>query len=195
MDHGAGYCGIRYPRAGARGHGFTTNSETILMTDDYCGATKRDGSGETCELPAGWGTDHDDGPCKYHGGATRDDSGAPEGNTNAATVGAWADGFFEGFLTEEEQRRVTEMADALDDQRTAKELGQHVATLALEQFRRTGDERFLRRFESICDKFSIAPAEEIDVSETVTLDSNLSDEEKEMLSDAFDVDPQPDDDS
>jgi len=29
--------------------------------------------------------------------------------------------------------------------------------MALEQFRRTGDERFLRRFESICDKFEIAP--------------------------------------
>jgi hypothetical protein len=134
------------------------------MTHDVCGATKRDGSGDECQLPAGWGTDYQDGPCKYHGGATRDSSGAPEGNTNAATVGAWAEDFYDGFLTDAEQRRVNEMAEILDDQATAKELGQHVATLSLEQFRRTGDERFLRRFESICDKFGIAPADEVEVT-------------------------------
>lgn len=39
---------------------------------DYCGATKRDGSGDTCTLPAGWGTDHvGEGNCKLHGGAAR----------------------------------------------------------------------------------------------------------------------------
>lgn len=34
-----------------------------------CGARKRDGSGGTCTLPAGWGTDHVGiGACKLHGG-------------------------------------------------------------------------------------------------------------------------------
>lgn len=40
------------------------------MTDrGPCGAKKRDGSGETCRLPAGWGTGRAYGPCKLHGGA------------------------------------------------------------------------------------------------------------------------------
>jgi hypothetical protein len=56
------------------------------MSDDGCPATNnRD---EPCGHPAGWGTDHDDGPCKFHGGAS---SGAPENNTNAVTHGAYAD--------------------------------------------------------------------------------------------------------
>lgn len=134
------------------------------MTQNYCGATKRDGSGDSCELPAGWGTDHDDGPCKYHGGATRDSSGAPEGNDNAVDTGAWAEDFYDGFLTEAEKERVFESADALGEQATAQEIGRHAASVCLEQFRRTGDERFLRRFESLCDTFEIAPTEELDVT-------------------------------
>lgn len=40
------------------------------MSDkNYCGAKKRDGSGDTCRLPAGWGTGRNYGPCKLHGGA------------------------------------------------------------------------------------------------------------------------------
>lgn len=36
-----------------------------------CGAKKHQGEG-TCKRPAGWGTDHaGTGPCKLHGGATR----------------------------------------------------------------------------------------------------------------------------
>lgn len=41
---------------------------------DRCGARKRQGDGSPCKLPAGWGTDHagpGSGPCKLHGGATR----------------------------------------------------------------------------------------------------------------------------
>lgn len=40
------------------------------MTKNICGANKRDGSGDKCSLPAGWGTDHvGEGNCKLHGGA------------------------------------------------------------------------------------------------------------------------------
>lgn len=127
------------------------------MTDQYCGATKRDGSGEPCELPAGWGTEYDDGPCKYHGGATRDDSGAPEGNDNAVTVEAWSDDFVADFLTDAEQDLVDDARDLLDDDASAQDLGATAAGIALVQFRRTGDQRFLHRFESICDTFEIAP--------------------------------------
>ena len=54
--------------------------------DDRCPATNRDG--ERCGHPAGWGTDNDSGPCKFHGGAS---DGAPEGNGNAETHGMRSD--------------------------------------------------------------------------------------------------------
>ena len=55
-----------------------------LMTDyDRCGRA------DDCGLPAGWGTDHTgEGACKHHGGAS---SGAPEGNSNAVSHGAYAE--------------------------------------------------------------------------------------------------------
>jgi hypothetical protein len=38
---------------------------------DRCGARRRDGSGKTCGLPAGWGTGHvGTGPCRKHLGST-----------------------------------------------------------------------------------------------------------------------------
>lgn len=57
------------------------------MTDyERCGRTKRDGSGDTCDLPAGWGTEHTgEGACKLHGGNT------PRGEDNPAfKSGAWS---------------------------------------------------------------------------------------------------------
>lgn len=134
------------------------------MTEQTCGATKRDGSGDPCGLPAGWGTDNDDGPCKYHGGATRDTSGAPEGNDNAATHGAWSDSFVTDFLREDEIERVKQAEELLGTPESAQDVGRTAAAIALEQFRRTGDDRFLRRYESICDTFEIAPADELEVS-------------------------------
>jgi len=54
--------------------------------NDGCPGTNR--SGEPCGHPEGWGTDNDTGPCKFHGGASdggsREGSGAPENNDNAA---------------------------------------------------------------------------------------------------------------
>lgn len=131
------------------------------MTHDICGATKRDGSGDECELPAGWGTDDDSGRCKYHGGAS---SGAPEGNDNATKHGAWSESFVTDFLRDDEIERVRQAEDLLGEPETAQDVGRTAAAIALEQFRRTGDDRFLRRYESICDTFNIAPDEELDVT-------------------------------
>jgi hypothetical protein len=39
-----------------------------------------------------------------------------------------------------------------------------MAQVAIEKFRVTGDERFLRRYESICDKAGIFPNEEVDLN-------------------------------
>ena len=38
--------------------------------DEHCNARKTDGSGY-CGQPAGWGTDHDVGRCKFHGGSMK----------------------------------------------------------------------------------------------------------------------------
>lgn len=52
------------------------------MTDATCDATTRGEDNGSCELPAGWGTDHvGEGRCKLHGG----NAGAPANNQNAAT--------------------------------------------------------------------------------------------------------------
>jgi len=62
------------------------------MSDDNCPATNN--RGEPCGLDAGWGTDNDTGPCKFHGGAgggVGDPGGAPEANGNAETHGLTAD--------------------------------------------------------------------------------------------------------
>lgn len=131
------------------------------MTHDVCGAKKRDGSGDTCQLPSGWGTDKDGGKCKYHGGAS---PGAPEGNDWAAKHGAWAESFMSDFLTEKEQARVEDAMEVMDTPEGAQAQAKVAATIALEQFRRTGDGRFLRRYESICDTFGIAPADEMDLT-------------------------------
>jgi len=85
-----------------------------LMTDpDTCGRTKRDGSGDPCARPAGWGTDHPgEGACKLHGG----NAGAPEGNQNRTTHGLNADPkkYFEG-LPPAQQEYIREVAGTIED--------------------------------------------------------------------------------
>jgi len=58
------------------------------MSDTNCPATNN--RGEPCGLAAGWGTDNDTGPCKFHGGAGGGD-GPPEGNQNGLKHGFYAD--------------------------------------------------------------------------------------------------------
>lgn len=53
-----------------------------MNDNDRCPATNR--NGERCGHPTGWGTESDDGPCKFHGGAS---SGAPDTNQNARRHG------------------------------------------------------------------------------------------------------------
>ena len=80
------------------------------MTDyETCDATRRQGDGDPCGLPAGWGTDHvGDGRCKLHGGAS---SGAPSGPAN----GNWKHGLFSEVIREEDKatlRQIEEMKTA-----------------------------------------------------------------------------------
>jgi hypothetical protein len=58
-----------------------------------CGVTTKQ-TGEPCERVAGWGTDSESGPCKYHRGTRPDggnDGGAPANNGNAVKHNQRAD--------------------------------------------------------------------------------------------------------
>lgn len=115
--------------------------------DGRCNATTNDG-GYCANYPKG-----DSDRCRMHGA----DGGAPEGNTNAADTGAWAESFLTDFLREEEIKRVMNASDIIGEPEGAQDLAQKVAVVCLEQFRRTGDQRFLQRYESICDKANLFP--------------------------------------
>lgn len=75
------------------------------MTDETCPATNR--NDEPCQLSAGWGTENDGGPCKFHGGAGGGD-GPPEGNQNATRHGLYATPEYlkEHFSDEQEDRYI-----------------------------------------------------------------------------------------
>lgn len=146
--------------------------------EDECGDHGGTNSeGEPCGRAAGWGTDFDSGKCRNHRG-TSPDGESHEGNDWAAKHGAWSESFMSDFLTDAEQARVEDAMEVLDSPEGAQAQAKVAAVIALEQFRRTGDDRFLRRYESICDTFNIAPDEEmnvnlggeVDVTETVEID-------------------------
>lgn len=151
------------------------------------GGTNRDGG--PCGRPAGWGTPNDSGRCKHCLGTSPDGS-SHEGNDWAATHGAYAESFVKDFLTEKEQQRVEQAREVLETPEGAQADARLMAAILKEQFRRTGDERFMRRYESICDTFGIAPDESIDVSGEVEVTTDMDSDTKQMLADLFDRDVQ-----
>lgn len=135
-----------------------------------CAATKSDRTTPTehgrerddyayCLLAAGWGVDDtSEGTCKHHLGAV-DNRGE---NNPAFKHGAFAR-HFTSHLTDVEQDAFDEAREMLDSPESAQEIAKSAASICLVKFRRTGDERFLRRFESLCDKFGLAPHDELTV--------------------------------
>ena len=110
------------------------------------------------------------GKCSTHGGAKG--SGAPEGNDNAVDHGGFRE-HFTSNLTEGEQKAFDDAYNQLEDPEGAKDVARAAASVCLLQFRRSGDERFLRRFEGLCDKFGIAPADELELSGSVSLEDEF----------------------
>ncbi|WP_114576699.1 hypothetical protein [Saliphagus sp. LR7] len=126
-----------------------------------------------CKSWPGRGTDHvGEGRCKNHGGnagapegnqnAVGNNGGAPEGNTNGEDHGAFKE-FFRDTRTEDEQAAAEDVRKQLRDPEDAQEVAREIAADYLLKYRRSGDERFGRRFEAICDTFGITPADEVDV--------------------------------
>ncbi|ADJ14490.1 hypothetical protein [Halalkalicoccus jeotgali] len=141
---------------------------------DHGGTNSR---GDPCGRAAGWGTDFDSGKCRKHRGTSPDGSshegnqnavgnrggdGAPEGNDRAVTHGAYREGFLENYLTDEEASRVEIVEEILSTPKGSQKHARMMAGVALEQFRRSGDERFLREYRQLCDKAQIFPGEEME---------------------------------
>jgi hypothetical protein len=123
---------------------------------DTCGCTKRDGSEEPCELPAGWGTDTPgEGPCKYHGGAA-ENQGAPEGNDNATDHGAFKE-HFRSDLTPEEQNAIDSLVAHLTDINDERTVAAECAAEALMKYKRSADSRFLREARQWFSEFNLIP--------------------------------------
>jgi tryptophan synthase beta subunit len=154
----------------------TDRREDETVFAGYCGAW------------AGRGTDHvGEGRCKHHAGSSTgptSEEGKETSSKNAVTHGAYAESFLE-YLTDEEIERINQAQEILDTPEGAQDHARLMASLAVEQYRRSQDERFLRRYEALCDKAGIFPAEEIDHGGDVELTLSLSPEEKEQLDEAF----------
>lgn len=165
--------------------GSPTADVPTVDPDDRCRGkktTKRNGEtvfGGYCGAWAGKGTDHlGDGRCKHHAGSSTgptSEEGKETSSKNAVTHGAYAESFLE-YLTDEEIERIEQAQELLDTPEGAQDHARLMAALAVEQYRRSQDERFLRRYEAICDKAGIFPAEEIDHGASEGLISILSGE-------------------
>lgn len=129
---------------------------------EHCGRTKRDGSGDECQLPAGWGTDHSgEGACKHHGGAS---SGAPENNDNATTHGAFKE-HFRSDLTDDEKEAITALVDHLEDITGPRAIAAESAAEALMKYKRSADSRFLREARQWFGDFNLIPnGDELELS-------------------------------
>jgi hypothetical protein len=129
----------------------------------------------------------DNGRCFHHGGQ-RQNGGAPEDNDNAATHEAYKE-LAKKQLSEGEQRAFEEVSSQLDDPDDSREIARHAASYCLLMGHRTGDERWFRRFEGICDTFDLAPEEikhhevEVDGSVTHDVEHGLDRDTQEILDD------------
>ena len=122
------------------------------MTDNICGRTAKS-TGNPCQRPAGWGTDNDDGACKFHGGAS---TGPPKGSQNAKTHAAFSK-HFRSDLTESEEESLQALIDTLEDISGPRAIPAEVAAEALMKYKRSADSRFLREARQWMSEFNLLP--------------------------------------
>ncbi|WP_049971137.1 hypothetical protein [Haladaptatus cibarius] len=140
------------PDGTCNGKRISKNEDDEVIFEGYCGQ------------PEGWGLGPDvtEGRWSNHGGGNggeRDGAGAPEGNENAVSHGAFSK-HFTRHLTDEERDAFDDAKELLGSPEGTQEVAQTAAARCLMQFDRSGDPRFLRRYENICDKFRLTPPEE-----------------------------------
>lgn len=106
------------------------------------------------------------GKCHSHGGGStgpKSDEGKEASSKNGVTHGAFRE-HFTSHLTGGEQKAFADAMEQLETPEGAQDVARTAAVNCLLQFQRSGDERFLRRFEGLCDKFNIAPTDEVDLN-------------------------------
>lgn len=98
------------------------------------------------------------GKCDVHGGKTPSGTDSPN-----FEHGAFSEQFT-SHLTGDEQAAFADAREQLAEPEGAQDIAREAAAMCLLKFRRTGRSEFLRRFEGLCDKFNIAPDEELTVN-------------------------------
>lgn len=122
------------------------------MTDN-CGRTNR--NDEPCQLPAGWGTDHNgEGACKFHGGNN------PKGKDHPNYKHGAYSKYLKHDLTAAEKEAFDNLVDMLQDPEAALASIRELAAEALLKYKRSGDSRFLREYRQLADTFNFAPNEQ-----------------------------------
>lgn len=121
-----------------------------------CGANKRDGSGDQCALPAGWGTDHvGEGNCKLHGGAA-----VKKGRENPN----FKHGLFSDYLDEQDQETIRILEEYGDAEKMDSLINWRLARLrrAVEALHDDDDQRtFWDAFETLVQATSDPEADQI----------------------------------
>ena len=104
----------------------------------------------------------DNGRCYHHGGKNHN-GGAPEANENSKSHGAFSKHFVSD-LTKAETEAFEDAKTRLENPESAQQVAREVAAELLLKYKRSGDDRFITRFENVCDKFGIAPEDELNVN-------------------------------
>lgn len=116
-----------------------------------------------CRSWPGRGTDHvGEGRCKNHGGLNSGENGqgAPAGNANAATHGAFKT-HFRSDLEPDEQAAIDDLVAHLTDITDERVVAAECAAEALMKYKRSGDSRFLREARQWFAEFNLIPNEDV----------------------------------
>lgn len=135
------------------------------MNDDTEGCPGTNRHGEPCGHPAGWGTDRDEGPCKFHGGAA-DNRGENNGN--------YEHGGYSKYLSEDMTEAELERADAIFEDLQDPESAQDVARAAVVdlwvRWDRTKDPRYMTEIRQVCDTFGLVLEDVLQVQHSGTVE-------------------------
>lgn len=134
-------------------------------TDERCmgrRTEKRDGVSVFvgyCKSWPGRGTDHvGEGRCTNHGGhnSGKNGQGAPEGNDNATTHGAFKK-HFRSDLQPDEVKMIDDLIGHLRDIDDERAIAAECAAEALVKYKRSVDSRFLREARQWFSEFNLIP--------------------------------------
>lgn len=125
------------------------------MNDDIdrCPGTNREG--EPCGHPAGWGTDHDRGPCKFHGGAA-DNRGENNGNYQH---GGYSKYLSESSFRPDEKERAAALYDDVEDPQARDGVFRSIIVDLWVRWDRTKDPRYAREIRQSLAEYGYTPEE------------------------------------